>query len=82
MAVNIKNILVAVNAKFENMVETVITSEEEKIADDVIEMLEGFAFGYTEIDEILEIDEGNVSKLLRLSTTLNFDYNSVRYNLL
>lgn len=58
MAVNIKNILAIWNTKFGHINETEITDEERRIAESVLDILESSREGYIEVDEYLEVDDG------------------------
>lgn len=58
MSVNIKNILNVLNEKYQQLQSSVLTEEENGIANNMIEILEGYRSNLVEIDEFLDYDEG------------------------
>lgn len=56
MAINIKNVLVILNEKFERLEQSQISDEEMHIAQSIIEILEGSS-NYFEVEERLEFDD-------------------------
>lgn len=58
MSVNIKNILNILDQKYDQLQPTVLTEEENAIANNIIEILEGYRSNLVEIDEFLDYDEG------------------------
>lgn len=58
MSVNIKNILNILDQKYDQLQPTVPTEEENTIANNIIEILEGYRSNQVEIDEFLDYDEG------------------------
>lgn len=58
MSVNIRNILNILDQKYDRLQSSVPTEEENAIANNIIEILEGYCSNLVEIDEFLDYDDG------------------------